>query len=390
MSDGIASLLLIQGEGRREDDFAVFLRNSGYTVREVHGLAQGRRHLAYFQVDAVLLDLDLPGDQGFVILEEIAAQDIPVIVLARREVMSNALEALRLGACDYIKWPSKEPVALQHALNRAVDQARLRREIAEYAEKLEEANRGLQTTLTNLKTDLQAGRHVQFGLLPDNPKRIDDLEFSHAMLPSMYLSGDFVEYFKLGDQHALFFIADVSGHGASSAFVTVMLKNLFARKRSDFMHRDNRTIWSPAKMLARANRELLGMEIGKHVTMCVGLINTVTGALTYSIAGHLPLPVLIDGNSAHFLEGHSMPVGLFPEVEYQEYQAVLPENGALVLFSDGILEVMGGEDVADKEQHLLDVLVPRPTFIEDIVELFRIDQLEEAPDDIAVLLISRS
>jgi len=390
MSEGIASLMLIQGEGKRGDDFASFLRGSGYTVREVRTIEQSQRHLEHFCVDAILLDLELPNDEGISILHKLSDFDIPIIALARREVMSGALEALRFGACDYIKWPSKEPVALQHALNRAVEQARLRREIGEYSNKLEQVNRDLQVTLDNLKTDLQAGRHVQFGLLPDNPKTLGNFEFSHAMLPSMYLSGDFVEYFKLGDEHALFFIADVSGHGASSAFVTVMLKNLFARKRSDYMHHGAKTIWSPAEMLARANRELLGMEISKHVTMCVGLLNTTTGDLTYSIAGHLPLPVMISAEKAVFLEGHNMPVGLFEEVEYEEHKSVLPKSSALVLFSDGILEVMGGDDIANKEQHLLDVLLPRPAFIEDIVELFRIDQLEEAPDDIAVLLISRT
>ncbi|MEZ5567959.1 MAG: hypothetical protein R3E54_06425 [Halioglobus sp.] len=57
-------------------------------------------------------------------------------------------------------------------------------------------------------------------------------------------------------------MADVSGHGSSSAFATVLLKNLFARKRSDLLRRDDPTIMSPSQMLERANRELLTLRWG--------------------------------------------------------------------------------------------------------------------------------
>ena len=65
---------------------------------------------------------------------------------------------------------------------------------------------------------------VQMKMLPENDQVIEGIYFEHLIKPSLYLSGDFLDYFKLDNDRVLFYFADVSGHGASSAFVTVLLK----------------------------------------------------------------------------------------------------------------------------------------------------------------------
>jgi len=63
------------------------------------------------------------------------------------------------------------------------------------------------------------------------------------------------------------YIADVSGHGASSAFVTVLLKNLTSRLRRDLRRGFNDEIMHPELSLQRINSELLDTGLGKHVTI---------------------------------------------------------------------------------------------------------------------------
>jgi sigma-B regulation protein RsbU (phosphoserine phosphatase) len=92
------------------------------------------------------------------------------------------------------------------------------------------------------RKDQQAGRQVQMRMLPNSPLVIGDYLCSHTIIPSLYLSGDFTDYFTVDDHYLVFFMADVSGHGSSSAFATVLLKNLFARKRSDYLRRNEDTI----------------------------------------------------------------------------------------------------------------------------------------------------
>ena len=60
---------------------------------------------------------------------------------------------------------------------------------------------------------------MQNKLLPDPFMKIQDYQFSRHLYPSMTLSGDFLDYFEINEKYVGFYIADVSGHGVSSAIV---------------------------------------------------------------------------------------------------------------------------------------------------------------------------
>ncbi len=386
-------LLLIQRDDLQRAELVDSLIHLGYSVVTCDDGEEGLNYFHGHTPEAVLLDMYLPSSDGREILKQLTddASEVPVIAISRRKLMSDVVAALRHGACDYLLLPDsiKDTDILEHALQRAMAQGALKRENRAYRQKLENANRDLLESLTHLQKDQQAGRHVQSRMLPETPKIIGKYSFCHRILPSLYLSGDFIDYFLVGDRHAVFFIADVSGHGASSAFVTVILKNLFARKRSDYHHRHNSVIMSPAHMLERANSELLDMDIDKHVTMCVGVLNVDSGELLYSVAGHLPAPVMSVDGKAQYLECHDLPVGLFPDATYTEQQLFLPENAVLTLFSDGILEVLEPSGVRAKEEYLLEALGEGWKSADEVVNAFNLDQVTEAPDDIAVLVVSR-
>ena len=361
---------------------------------EVLCVTDSRQALLAFReedIDIVMIDIDLPGGRGIDLLDEMAAdpRELPLIGVSRRDSLADVLSAVRHGATDYLLLPPESHDVIRHAMERAVERCELKRENLAYRQKLENANRELLESLTHLQQDQQAGKHVQQLLLPDTPKDIESYRFCHFILPSLYLSGDFVDYFLVGEDHAAFFVADVSGHGASSAFVTVFLKNLFARKRSDFLHRGSTAILSPAKMLAIANRELLEMGIGKHVTMCVGVVDLKCNQLCYSVAGHLPAPVLCVDGSADFLPNHDMPVGLFAEASFSDHMISFPPGAVLTLFSDGILEVLQRDSLAEKEQALLDLLSRGQCSSTELAKSFGLTELKEAPDDIAILVVCR-
>jgi serine phosphatase RsbU (regulator of sigma subunit) len=226
-------------------------------------------------------------------------------------------------------------------------------------------------------------------MLPATPLVLDDYVFSHTVIPSLYLSGDFTDYFTVGDKFVIFFMADVSGHGSSSAFATVLLKNLFARKRSDFLRRSDDTVLSPVAMLQRANKELMDLAVGKFATMVVGLIDTQENTLRYSIAGHLPQPVLVSREGAHYLPGEGSAVGLIPEANYEEQTIQLPESFMLALFSDGILEILPPKNLIEKEKYFLEVFAQSAETPEELVTRLGLDKVDTAPDDIAALFISK-
>ena len=226
-------------------------------------------------------------------------------------------------------------------------------------------------------------------MLPASPMVRGEYVFSHTVIPSLYLSGDFTDYFIVGEHHVTFFMADVSGHGSSSAFATVLLKNLFARKRSDYLRRSDDTILSPVAMLKRANKELLGLEVGKFATMVVGLLDTAANTLRYSVAGHLPQPVLVSAEGARYLRGEGSAVGIMEDASYEEHLIDLPQRFMLALFSDGILEILPPQNLIEKEKYFLKVFEETAESPEEIVTRLGLDHVETAPDDIAALFISK-
>jgi serine phosphatase RsbU (regulator of sigma subunit) len=125
--------------------------------------------------------------------------------------------------------------------------------------------------------------------------------------------------------------------------------------------------------------------------MVVGVLDFRLHLLRYSIAGHLPLPLLLSGEGAVYLTGEGSPVGLLPNAQFNEQQLNLPETFILSLFSDGILELLEEDDLIAKEQSLLARLngpVVRPSVLSDRLGIKHVDQ-DALPDDVAALFISR-
>ena len=316
---------------------------------------------------------------------------VPVIVVAEDRDVESMTTALGLGAADFFVRPEERPGLLRHAIGRCVTHHRLQRELKESKENLERTNQELRHSLRMLQQDQQAGRQVQMALLPSGSLQVNGYWFSQKIFTSLYLSGDFADYFQVSDDQVIFFLTDVSGHGSSSAFATVLLKNLFARKRSDYLRRQDETVTSPVKMLSLANSELLELELNKYATMVVGNLNFNTGELTYSVAGHLPQPILLTREGIRYLEGEGPPVGLVPEAIYSATTIETPDEFIMAVLSDGILELLDDKDLLEKESALLQRLagpIAKPRELWQRLGLDHVDR-DHLPDDVAVLFISK-
>jgi len=391
MSERSGKVLLLEHETESANAIADHLAEHGFYVEIVTEVAPDFEDDIDEDVDVVLFDIDMPGISWEAVLEMLDERqlDISAIMLSSRDDVVDVMTALRLGFSDFFLKPVDNWKALIASVSRCAKQSALRRQNAAYRKQLESANVELRGTVQVLEQDQQAGRHVQLRMLPESPLRMQDYVFSHTVIPSLYLSGDYTDYFRVGQDHAVFVISDVSGHGSSSAFVTVLLKNLFARKRSDYIHRSDPTILHPVAMLDRANRDLLELEIGKFATLVMGVIDLKSGSLRYSIAGHLPLPVLVTSDGARYLSGEGPAVGIMEDAEFSEHQVLLPEHFTLALFTDGILEILPPDGLLDKEKYFLDVFSSSCESPEQVVVSLGLDQVSSAPDDIAALFIGR-
>jgi len=312
--------------------FTTFLASDG-----VEGLAAIRAHTP----ELVLCDLRMPNLDGLQLLAAVRDEfpEMPVIVMSGAGLVQDAIAALKLGAWDYISKPV-ELGALEHAVEKALERAALLEENRRYRTELESLNQGLKTSLKLLADDEEAGRQIQFRMLPKNDLRFGRYRLTRELVPSRFLSGDFVDAFRIDGGHFGFYLADVAGHGVASALVTVLLRTFVQRELARYEHGGEASILSPGHLLMRLNDELVKDDLGKHLTVFFGVIDQEREVLAYATAGHFPWPVLYDGQGVSVLEHSSTPAGILPGTRYAEHRKQLRPGACLSIFSDGLLEAL--------------------------------------------------
>lgn len=388
------TLLVIDDDGAFRRDIANRLQNCGFDVLQAGSAADGLKQFSSHRPELVLCDMHLPEKDGFASVMQAmsAVPDATLIVIAPITDMSQAVEALRAGAHDYLIKPMLDIAMVELVVKRTLDQSRLRNENRRIRERLEAANSELENRLQELKDDQAAGHQVQLNMLPQTPWVSGDYTFERKIIPSLYLSGDFVDYFRISDTQLAFYLADVSGHGASSAFATVLLKFMTTRLLYEQRRQGDSSplAFLPSDVLGHINRGLINCKLGKHVTMLGGVIDESSSTLTYSIGGHLPLPVLYSGGEARYLEGKGKPVGLFADAVYEDHKVSLPDAFSLILCSDGVLDCIQGTTLRNKEAQLPGLVEKCEGNMSALLGTFGLQPGKVMPDDISLMVLSRN
>jgi phosphoserine phosphatase RsbU/P len=374
------TILTVDDEDAVRWSIRFYLEDCGYRVLEAE---DGRAGLEIFErerPDLVLADLRMPEMDGLELLREILASSpqTPVIIISGTGVLSDAIEAIRLGAWDYVLKPIRDMAVLGHTINRSLEQARLRRENQEY-------QRHLEQTLRRLRESEEAGRMVQMRLLPPASCTFGPYSMTREIIPSAYLSGDFVDYFDVNDDHVAFYTADVSGHGVSSALVTVLLKSFMRNALERYRHQVDDVLLQPGPLLGRLNTELLEQNLPKHVTLFYGVLSVTDNTLAYSSGGQFPLPFLWHDGKADRIRESGPAVGLFPFAKYRTVHASLPPEFLAAIFSDGVLDALPQQGLEPKQEFLESL--GSAARIESLIAEFRTNKV--LPDDVTVLTIRK-
>jgi sigma-B regulation protein RsbU (phosphoserine phosphatase) len=247
-------------------------------------------------------------------------------------------------------------------------------------------NKRLMMALDELRTDERAARQLQFQLLPTDGLRIGPYRCFRRLFPSQLLSGDFIDYFPLGEGFAGFYLADVAGHGAASAFVTAILTTLVEKYRELLSSRGDETILHPTQFLQRLDADLKTHRLEKHITMFYGVANVATGHLIYANAGMFPFPFLANGSEVVELESSGCPLNLPGGGPLTQGEAAFKPGGRLLLVSDGVFELHGGETHRAKRTELADI-TRHATDLETVLTRLGLDESTAFSDDVALLFI---
>jgi len=178
--------------------------------------------------------------------------------------------------------------------------------------------------------ELRVARVVQQTLLP---KAIPDLagwQIAAHWLPARAVSGDFYDFYPLSDGRLGLVIADVTDKGVPAALVMANTHGILRAAAAQLI--------SPGKVLDRVNN-LLCPDIPPNmfVTCFYAVVDPATGHMQYANAGH-PTPYQRTAHGLIELRARGMPLGLFPDMPYDEKETVIAPGDSLIFYSDGLVE----------------------------------------------------
>src|SRR5439155_1162808 len=203
---------------------------------------------------------------------------------------------------------------------------------------------------------------MQRSLLPRVYPKIDGIELGDVYESSARLDvgGDVYDFLTLNDGRLAVALGDVTGHGIDAAADMAMAKFVFrslAREHPE-----------PGDFLAAANHVVVGeVAPNKFITMLYLTVDPATGAVACGCAGH-PWPRLVrPSGDVTALEASGLALGIDPGQSYDELREQLPAGGALVLYTDGVIEAR--RDVLLEVSHGVAAGRVRPLRLEELREV---------------------
>jgi serine phosphatase RsbU (regulator of sigma subunit)/anti-sigma regulatory factor (Ser/Thr protein kinase) len=191
-----------------------------------------------------------------------------------------------------------------------------------------------QAMMRQIQREQQLNSRLQRMLLPEHLPDFDGIRIDTSYVPAAQeneVGGDWYDAFTVADRRICISIGDVAGHGLRAA--AVMASARIAVRTAARMETD------PSKIVAHLNRVMCADEPGTLVTAFVALLDIDDGTLRYAVAGH-PEPMIIQTEgTAEMLGGRGLVLGVDENATYQTFETRMNEGSALLLYTDGLIEV---------------------------------------------------
>lgn len=197
----------------------------------------------------------------------------------------------------------------------------------------------LNNQYKRMKNDVSFAKQIQNRVLPVDGEYWNTLRLDSAYLPSEELGGDLYDLFQIDEDHVLFYIADVSGHGIQSSLLTIFLRQVIRGLKAEAV--------DPRKILEEMirNYQDLHLDSEQYFSILFCVYHKDTKELILVNAGHNALPLLLrkDGTMEE-VSISGMPVCSLLTEATQESKTVRMETGdRIVLYTDGISEAWNEE-----------------------------------------------
>lgn len=330
----------------------------------------------------VLTDIMMPRMDGLELLRwgREAVPEAMWIVLSGLETFDSAVAAIRLGAFDFLpKSPRTEEmgVTVRNALGRRqllAERERLHRELQRKVRELEE-------TSNALRRDLERAEVIQRALLPRSPPPMEGFCIQAVYRPGQHVGGDLYDVVRVNDRHLAFYLADATGHGVTSAMLSVLFK-----QRLVLVDAATGLALPPAQVLEAVNRSICEAHAspGLFLTAVFGLLDTADGSITLASAGHPPVLHMREAGEMRLVRRTGPALGLAPDAQFREERLQVRCGDRILLYTDGLLPSGTERDL----EQLQRVLASPVSSAQEVMAQLQ-DGAEPAADrdDITILLI---
>jgi sigma-B regulation protein RsbU (phosphoserine phosphatase) len=153
-----------------------------------------------------------------------------------------------------------------------------------------------------------------------------------------HLGGDLYDWIHFDVGRLAILLGDVAGKGAPAALYGALSSGIIRTRAG--------RKYPPGQMLELVNKTLYERPVeSQYVALTYSVFDPKTHKITLANSG-LPYPLLVHGGKSQYLELAGIPLGLFPDSKYQEYELTLQLGDVLVFYSDGVVESRNesGED----------------------------------------------
>ena len=262
----------------------------------------------------------------------------------------------------------------------------------------------LEAAYRTIKNDFYAAAQIQRDLLPNVKYVIPGLSFKWLFIPSVEVSGDIFNYFQLDENITAFYLLDVSGHGIPAAMMSVTLSRMISpyQKPESLLRILNPVtnkyiITPPAEVISHLN-SIYQSELDSisYFTMIYGVIDFGKNKITFCQAGH-PSPMLLtSGGEVKSVGTSGFPVGMLPDMNYENQEFDFIKGDKLFIYSDGVTECSNNQGILFSEELFIKTISEnRNKQMEEIIENLKINLKnwksgDDFEDDITILAIERT
>jgi len=222
----------------------------------------------------------------------------------------------------------------------------------------------LERRQRSLEADLSAAREAQQLIVPPTQRRLNGIAYAMQMCPGSFVAGDLFDIVVIDDTRTAVVIGDVTGEGIGSAI-------LMASAQAH-LHSALRMFPDPGIAVSEVNAYVSDRSAAnKFISMWVGVFDSASGEVQLVDAGHGHWMIRRAGGE---VERSPLPngtlVGIDAGLSYRSRSIRIEPGDRIVLFSDGVIEQVGGNGEQFGHERVAEVLRTSPTVEEDVEMLF--------------------